>query len=145
MLYQNKTEMVLLEKELSYIKNYIELERLRFKNPDFLNLSIDGDYENIRIHSMLFVPFVENAFKHSVDSDIEAGITISFSCKSNRIVFSCRNIYSADESDKDNTHGIGLATVKRRLQLMYPDRHRLRITTNHNEFIVTLEIDTCND
>ncbi len=141
MLYQNKTDKVPFTKELLYIENYIELEKLRFKNPAFLNFSINCVNRDILIQSMIFIPFIENAFKHSVDSDIENGIVIRFNCDNNKIIFSCKNVYSVDETDKDGVHGIGLSTVKRRLKLMYPDRHRLQITTSDNRFNVELEID----
>ncbi len=141
MLHESQSDFVPLEKELEYIKNYISLEELRIKNPGFLNFTISGDYyKEIKVAPMLFLPFIENAFKHSVDSDCENGIMIEFVIDRNNITFICRNIYDKTDTNRDETHGIGLDTVKKRLELIYPDKHKLVIEKNDASFDVELKI-----
>jgi LytS/YehU family sensor histidine kinase len=141
MLQESPLNHVSLKKELDYIENYISLERLRIKNPDFIKFAINGDYEGINVAPMLFLPFIENAFKHSVDSDCENGVTILFNINKNIITFSCDNKYDKIDSERDKTHGIGLETVKKRLELIYPGKHNLRISKNNSLFKVELKIE----
>jgi len=140
MLQESLLNHVSLKKELDYIENYISLERLRIKNPDFVKFSINGDYEEINVAPMLFLPFIENAFKHSIDSDCENGVIILFNINKNAITFSCDNKYDKTDSERDNTHGIGLETVKKRLELIYPGKHELKINKNDSSFNVELKI-----
>lgn len=140
MLNDSKTESVSIEKEMEHIENYISLERLRFKNSRFLNFNISGNFSRFTIAPMLFIPFVENAFKHSVDSEIENGITIDFTFEENAITFICENQYDYLDIVKDKTHGIGLETIKKRLKLLYPDSHKLNINKTSSKFQVALKI-----
>lgn len=141
MLHDSKSDQVSIEKELEHVENYISLERLRIKNEKFLKFNISGNYQGIRIAPMLFIPFVENAFKHSVDSEIENGIAIDFAFEKNTITFICENQYDNLEIEKDKTHGIGLETVEKRLKLLYPDKHKLNIDKDSSIFKVKLEIN----
>lgn len=141
MLDDSNLRIVPLKKEIEHIENYIDLERLRFKNPTFLSIKISGEFDNAKVAPMLFIPFIENAFKHCVDSDIKNGIKIEFSVKESLIMFFCENLFDNVDSDKDKTHGIGLETVKKRLELLYPLKHKLIITKTNNIFTVSLEID----
>jgi 23S rRNA-/tRNA-specific pseudouridylate synthase len=141
MLQDAKSETVLMEKELEYLYNYISLERLRFKNEKFLDFETSGNFQGVKIAPMLFIPFVENAFKHSVDSEVEKGILIRITNSDKKIRFTCENQYDKSETDKDKMHGIGLETVKKRLDIVYPDKHLLIIDKDNNNFKVTLEIN----
>ena len=141
MLQDSLLNHVSLKKELDYIENYISLERLRIKNPDFVKFSINGDYQAIVVAPMLFLPFIENAFKHSVDSARENGVIIIFNIDKNIIIFSCDNKYDKADSQRDNIHGIGLETVKKRLELIYPGKHKLKISKNDSSFNVELKIE----
>jgi LytS/YehU family sensor histidine kinase len=141
MLHDSKSDQVSIEKELEHVENYISLERLRIKNEKFLKFNISGNYQGIRIAPMLFIQFVENAFKHSVDSEIENGIVIDFAFEKNTITFICENQYNNLEIEKDKTHGIGLEIVEKRLKLLYPDKHKLNIDKDSPIFKVRLEIN----
>ncbi len=141
MLHDSKADRVPMEKEIMHIENYISLERLRIKNENFLTYSIDGDYEGIQIAPMLFIPFIENAFKHAVDSDTKNGIAITFNLHADTIIFQCENKYDPEETEKDDTQGIGLETVRKRLELLYPERHQLNIDKDGSTFKVNLKID----
>jgi LytS/YehU family sensor histidine kinase len=140
MIHDTKQNLVPLKKEIEHIKNYISLEELRLKNPKFLTFNIEGDYEGIRIAPMLFISFIENAFKHSGDTGIESGLKIRFAMNKNQIRFTCENQYDETDFDKDNTKGIGLGTVKKRLNLLYPKKHELNIDRTGSNYKVELVI-----
>lgn len=141
MLKDAKSDWVELQKEVEYLENYLSLEQLRLKNEKFLNYSINGDYKRILIMPMIMIPFVENAFKHSVDSSIENGIVIKIRIENRTLSFVCENQFDKSETDKDKVHGIGLETVKKRLDLIYKNRHKLSINSENSVFKVNLEID----
>jgi Putative regulator of cell autolysis len=141
MLKDAKSDWVELQKEIEYLENYLSLEQLRLKNEKFLNYSKNGDYKGITITPMIMIPFVENAFKHSVDSSIEKGIVIKIRIENRTLSFVCENQFDKSETDKDKVHGIGLETVKKRLNLIYKNRHKLSINSNNSIFKVNLEID----
>ncbi|MFH1118317.1 MAG: histidine kinase [Bacteroidota bacterium] len=140
MLKDAKDDFVDLDKELENLNNYIELEKLRLKNVNFLKFSVSGNTKELRIAPMILLPFIENAFKHSVDSDSENGIIISIKVEDKIINFICENKIDKLDSDKDKTQGIGLETIKKRLEFIYPKKHRLNIVSNNVTFNVNLEI-----
>lgn len=140
MLTDAKSEMVDLQKEIENLENYMALERLRLKNERFLNFNVSGNLIGKNIAPMILIPFVENAFKHSIDSDAENGIIIDFKIDNNLIKFKCENRFEKSGTEKDKVHGIGLETVKKRLGLIYPDKHKLTIDMVDSNFKVNLEI-----
>jgi two-component system LytT family sensor kinase len=140
MLYETD-EKVSLQKEVEYLQNYIDLQRQRFGN----NLKIkacmekpDGNYE---IEPMLLIPFVENAFKHGTGLIENPEIDIELKVEKNILSFSVRNTFDDTSVElKDKSSGIGLANVKRRLALLYQDKHSLLITKQNNWFVTSLQI-----
>lgn len=141
MLNDTKTDFVDLQNEIDYLENYFSLESLRLKNEKFFNYSIVGSPKGFKIAPMILIPFVENAFKHAVDSSIENGITIKIAIEHNMLIFDCENQYDKSESDKDKTRGIGLETVQKRLDLIYNNKHRLIINSENSIFKVKLELE----
>lgn len=138
-LYESNAEKVPLEKEVEYLESYIALQQQRFGKNVFINLdanAIDGNYE---IEPMLLIPFVENAFKHGA---LQKGSTdVRLSVKDGLLHFSVANPYSEmSEEIKDETSGIGLANVQRRLNLLYDKRHSLLIAKKNGVFLVSLEL-----
>ena len=140
MIYESNTENVELKNELEYLRNYIELEKLRLKNPHFITFKIEGNLNNKNVAPMLFIPFIENIFKHTADINMDSRISIFFSIKPEHIHFSCSNPIEKEKTEKDETHGIGLNTVKKRLELIYPEKHRLTISENNSNFMVDLDL-----
>ena len=141
MLKDAKSDWVELQKEIEHLENYLSLEQLRLKNEKFLNYSISGDYKGIKIAPMIMISFVENAFKHSVDSSIENGIIIKIRIENKSLIFVCENRFDKSERDIDKDHGIGLDTVKKRLDLIYKNRYKLLINSDESTFKVNLEIE----
>ena len=141
MLKDAKTDFVELEHEITYLENYFSLERLRLKNENFFNYSVSGNYNRFKIAPMILIPFVENAFKHSVDSNIENGIMIKIAIENRQLIFVCENQYDKSETEIDKVHGIGLETVKKRLDLIYKNKHKLTINSANSIFKVNLLIE----
>jgi LytS/YehU family sensor histidine kinase len=140
MLKDAKDDFVNLNKELENLENYIELEKLRLKNDKFLKYSASGNSEGLKIAPMVLLPFIENAFKHSVDSDLENGINIRIITEGRIIKFICENKFDKSDSGNDEVHGIGLDIIKKRLELIYPKKHRLNIISDDSTYKVNLEI-----
>ena len=141
-LYGNRQEVVAINQEIEYINNFIALFKL--KDEEIQNIQFEYDLVDPQcpIAPMLLLPFVENAFKHGTIETIETGyINIKLQQRDSTLIFSCQNSYFLNKT-VDNTGGIGIANVSRRLELLYPERHHLQITTEDNSFKVDLKIET---
>jgi two-component system LytT family sensor kinase len=140
MLYETDEEKVLLRNEEESLLNYIDLQRLRFSSKLTLNTSFDVKEEWHTIEPMLLIPFVENAFKHGNGLLQHPEIDIGLQSSNNQLDFFVKNKYIKTDTVKDKTSGIGLANVKRRLQLLYPESHSLSIEENHYWYNVHLKL-----
>jgi len=140
MVYDSEKEYVPLHDEISYIRNYIDLQKLRIPNQDIIRLNINGEISHQQIAPMLFIPFVENAFKHSSLKDKpDNRVEIKFEIAANKISFYCFN--TVKEIVKDDSSGIGLENVRKRLELIYKDNYKLKINNSGRSFSVTLDIN----
>lgn len=141
-LYTSSEEQVLLENELNYLQNYVELQRIRFEEDVDIKLQIDGKAGNHQIEPMLLIPFVENAFKHGVGMINDPIIDIALKFDEKKLTFSIKNKIAPElPEEKDSSSGIGLRNVKRRLELLYPHAHKLNIITENDWFIIDLELE----
>ena len=140
MLYDADEEKVLLDKEVEYLQSYIDLQQQRFGKNVHVNVSLQKVDTNYEIEPMLLIPFVENAFKHGVGLIDKPEINIELNIKENVLHFFVQNKYSTMNVAKDKTSGIGLANVKRRLELLYGKDHALNIDKNGNLYSVSLQI-----
>ena len=140
MLYDTKAELVPLEDEIKYLRAFIELQTLRIKNQELVDIQVEGEIADRMVAPMLFIPFVENAFKHGNKNLPGMSIRIYLSAREDRIVFHVFNFKAKKEIQKDSGKGIGLANVKRRLELQYPDRYSLDIEDAMDSFEVKLDI-----
>lgn len=141
MLYQSDKEFVFLENEVDYIKSYIALEKLRIKAKDFVKFVINGNIQGFRIAPMLLIPFIENAFKHGKKRGESPGIMINLDVSQNQLIFSVGNYKKDPNNDEDQPEkvsGFGLKNIKRRLELIYPDKHELEINETDTKFNITL-------
>ena len=144
-LYEAKENDTLLVNELGQIKSYVELEKIRTDNPHFVNLSIKGEIGNQKIAPMIFVPFIENAFKHSKNKSVENAIQIEFDIHPDHIKMVCKNHYDPTHTEILKNDGIGIYVMKQRLNLLYPENHELSIDKSGQWFIVTLIIKFKNE
>ncbi|MFT7163004.1 MAG: two-component system LytT family sensor kinase [Bacteroidia bacterium] len=141
MLYDCKKEKVMINKEVDYLKNFIALSKLKDHRIKNINTEFNIQKEDLLIEPMLFIPFLENSFKHSKIEDLEKGwISLKMKTTSDRVAFELSNSIPNTEFTKDDIGGIGLENVKRRLALLYPDNHELSINMTADRFSVKLNL-----
>jgi two-component system LytT family sensor kinase len=140
MLYITDEEKVTMKQKADYLSNYIELQKLRFGEQVKVNFTIDITAPEKTIEPMLLIPFVENAFKYGIGDVIDPVIDIALKEGDKKLIFIVKNPYNPDEITKTGDHGIGLANVKRRLELLYPGKHSLLISQSDNNYTVNLQL-----
>jgi two-component system, LytTR family, sensor kinase len=142
MLYETSSDLIPLTTELEYITKYIELQKIRTSNERFVALTISGENKNLMIAPAVFIPFIENAFKHSTNKKIEDAIKISIEISGNDISFTCRNNFDNSKSFTQEKSGLGIDLIKQRLHLLYNQKHQLDIMITEDQFEVILKIVT---
>jgi len=143
--YETSTDYVELDKEVEYVNNLIELYRIRIKSPEDIQTDIHGDL-SVKIAPALFVPLIENAFKFSIFGDKKPGIDIHLSSENGTVIFEISNYYDKYSKNHETTHsGTGFINLKKRLELIYPEKHQLSIETGESIFYVKLIINTNGD
>ena len=141
LLYESKNEMIPLEKEIEYIEKYIELQRIRTSNSAFVKFTVEGDPNRRMIASMLFIPFIENAFKYAENKKADEAISIHLEITPGTFRFQCRNIVATNAQSAPETGGLGNELIRKRLDLLYPGKHSLQAGKNGNAYLVNLEIN----
>jgi sensor histidine kinase YesM len=141
MLYESDAEYVSLEQEVNYLRNYLELEKLREDNKTDIQLVVMGNTNEYQMPPFLILPIVENAFKHGVNKTspnafLHINIHADNNCLTARVVNSKPDISAADQNK-----GIGLTNLKKRLDLLFPGKHTLDILDGSDRFEVTLKIN----
>ncbi len=139
MLYESDKEKVELEKETEYLKNYILLQKLRLPSEVQVHFQTEGDLRGKTIAPMLFIPFIENAFKHGVDAK-GGNIQIRLQVSGNKLSFDMMNRISKAQN-KDKVSGIGLSNVQKRLELLYPGRYKLEYKETNGNFVVHFHLN----
>lgn len=145
MLYESNTDQVSLEKEIGCLQDYLALQRMRYATNE---LEVSFHYPEpstvaaVQIAPMLFIPFLENAFKHGVAIGKQSYIELAISVSVQKLVFTCENIdHSAVKKLQEEKGGIGLVNVKRRLDLLYPGRYSLQTGPQNENYMVNLQIN----
>lgn len=147
MLHENTLDKISLAREVEYLNNYIDLQKLRTSRSEDIRIEshIEEQLNNLQITPMLLIPFIENAFKHGISLQQPSYIKITLQTKESTLYFDISNsIYiKADNDPEKLKSGIGLENVKQRLSLLYYGKHELIIRENAKEFFVhlTLELD----
>ncbi len=140
MIYETGTDAVPLEKELEYIRNYIALQQIRYKEKETIRVSLPSACSGIRVAPMILIPFIENAFKHAHRAGKLPVIDIALECSENTILFRCRNYFDASQKSMPSAGGFGLDNARKRLALLYPGTHELLIFEKDSQFNVELKI-----
>lgn len=147
-LYESSKESVILSKEIGYIENYLDLERARFSDKVTIEYQLTGNPEENLIAPLLLVSFVENAFKHgTAKSKYASYVNLSIVLDQNTLYFKIKNNIppharqSPRRSSEGRIGGFGLSNTSKRLQLLYPDKHRLSVQQTESEFSVDLELE----
>jgi len=141
-IYQAEADFIPLEKEIEMVRNYIELQNLRTSGEQKIELKITGDTSSKKIAPLLFLPFVENSFKHGLKGGAEdTFVRIEIEIQENVLNFWIQNSKGfTAEYDNINHKGIGIENVRKRLDLLYPKQHRLEIADESKIFKVTLQL-----
>lgn len=140
LIYETGNTLVSAEKEVRFITNYIRLEKLRIEDAGKVSFSVEQPSPGLLIAPLLFISFIENAFKHSgIDNDPEGFIQIFLAFHDQEIIFTCENSISPDAIN-DKTGGVGLVNAKSRLELMYPGKYLLDIRPSALVFTVNLRL-----
>jgi LytS/YehU family sensor histidine kinase len=127
--------------EIDFMNNYIDLMKLRMSSKVALQIDLPNDFPDFSIPPLLFVPFIENAFKHGVSYRDRSFIIIRMTIEEDEINFIAENsIGNANQTDEINHSGIGLENVRKRLALLFPGKHQLKIEQNETVFSVKLSI-----
>ncbi|MEY4904365.1 MAG: hypothetical protein RLZZ292_2180 [Bacteroidota bacterium] len=142
MLYETKTTQIPLQKESAYLEKYIELQKIRTSNPNFVHYSIEGNIQNVQIAPMIFIPFVENAFKYAEGIKANNAIEISIKVEKNELLFHCKNHYLSVPFVKKEFGGLGNELIIRRLELLYSNKYTIAINDKDNVYSVVLQLPT---
>jgi len=141
LLYDSEDGDVKLSNEIELIKNYIDLMRLRLEENYDLRVNFPDEYSNFTIPPLLFIPFIENAFKYGVSFREDSFIDISMAASDKTIIFRSVNSISGSASETGpESSGIGLNNVRKRLDLLFPDKYDLQLIKTENTFEVLLKI-----
>ncbi len=141
MIYETNDSIVPISKELVYLESYIDLQKIRFGDDIKINFAHELGPKSSHIEPMLLIPFVENAFNHGVGFIENPTIDIELKDSSSELYFRVANKKGTVMNEtKDESSGIGLANVKRRLELLYPTNHQLQVNDSGSDFIITLTI-----
>jgi two-component system LytT family sensor kinase len=138
-LYESKGKRIKLSEEIDYIMKYVALQKIRTSNEKYVTIDIKGEFVSSLIYPMTFIPFIENAFKHSTNKKIAGAIEIAIFSTEKQIDFKCIN--KSRVSTKLENTGIGNELIMKRLQLLYPNQHILETSKGDDTYIVNLKID----
>jgi sensor histidine kinase YesM len=144
MIHDSQVDRIDLDKEIDQVRRLIELQKLRFSPEDDIDIDflVVGQTERIQIPPMILIPFVENAFKHGISLDETSFVHIVLKAQEDRLEFSIKNSSHTPRSEyKEPEAGLGLSNVKRRLELLFPGNHELKIEENDKVFAVSLIIE----
>ncbi len=141
MLYDSNSDKITVDREIEHLQHYITLQQLRFSDEVEVQTEIFNECETCSIEPMLLVPFIENAFKHSIGLQKDPFIHVRLQVKEQLLDFSVKNNYTKENNSRDKSSGIGLMNVKNRLQLLYPGKYLLDIEDEDGIFSVHLKLD----
>lgn len=145
MLYECTADQVLIEKEVKLLKDYISLEKIRYGERLNISFNILGNAGGMMVAPLMLLPFVENSFKHGVSEEMdEAWVSIDLELKEEKLTLKVENSKSkhGERDDQFNyKQGIGLKNVRRRLELLYPDKHALEMHDSVDSFLIVLTLD----
>ena len=144
MLYETRNDLTTLEKECAFVADYIKLMQLRVSKEVDVIFDKQANLRNMEVAPMLVLPFVENAFKHGISSVYPSYIYIGIYEVGDTLVIEVRNsVFDEKAANLEESNGIGLANTERRLNLIYPGKHQLKVDNNKTagEFTVTLKLN----
>jgi two-component system, LytTR family, sensor kinase len=143
MLYECRSDEVSLSKEIKFIRNYVDIEKMRYGDKLDVDIRISGEVGERKIAPLILLPFVENCFKHGASEDLQQSwVKLTVDSHQDHVVIKVENSKSENGNGVAREEGIGIQNVKRRLDLLYPGRHELKIINGTETFLVILSIQT---
>ena len=139
-LYETNEDETTLAREIEQIRNYIELQKIRTSNASYVDFEVTGEVDDQKIVPMIFLPFIENAFKFSKNKSVEHAIVIRFEVTKDSVRMHCKNYYEVHHLNVIKNEGLGIETIRQRLNLLYPGKHLLEISDAENWFTISLKI-----
>ncbi len=139
-LKESQSDYVSLSKEIEYVQNYIELQKMRFDENVKISFQITGDMKQYRIAPLILIPFVENAFKYGVNSEEDSLINIQITLEQNNLSVLVHNNKVFLENSMVEKNGVGIENTLKRLDLIYPHQHQCFIKETEKDFTVNLQI-----
>lgn len=141
LLYESESGNTTISKEIEFMKNYIELMKLRLSKNVSVNINFAEIKVDIDIPPLLFIPYIENAFKHGVSNIEYSFIDVFLRIENNEIIFVCKNsMFNKNFDLNTNNSGIGHENAKKRLNLLFKDKYELNINHDNRTFNVSLKI-----
>ena len=140
MLYECNGSTVSLEKEIAMMKEYMQLEKIRYNDDPEIQVNIKGELNHKRIAPFLLLPFIENSFNHCRQMTEQFWLNMDIRMEGDNFSMKLTNGISESLPDQSLLNTNGLANVQKRLSLLYPENHELKITTEQEMFIVFLNI-----
>lgn len=142
MLYETSEESIALTKEIDFMKKYIELMKLRVSDKTVVNYSFPSAETGIKIAPLLFISLIENAFKHGVSASKASTIDINLTLDNQTVLFTIENHNFPKKTEDKSGSGIGLPNIKKRLELLYPNKNSFKTFVKESRFVAQLEIET---
>jgi two-component system, LytTR family, sensor kinase len=142
--YETTSDTVELTREVDYIRNFIDLNRIRIKEPEAISFEVHGDL-SVSISPSLFVPLIENAFKFAIFRIQKPGISIAIASENGIVTFETWNYYDKIPDTKKSYSGFGISNLRKRLELIYPGKHYFQSEAGEFKYYVKLTVDTNAD
>lgn len=144
LLYESEHGETMLSAEVEFMRNYIDLMQLRVSQKVDIQINLPKLSNDIKIPPLLFIPFIENAFKHGISYREKSFIHVDMTTSDDKVYFTCKNSVAKEKAEKrdENHSGIGLENVKKRLNLLFAGKYDLNIDSSDEVFSVNLEIET---
>jgi sensor histidine kinase YesM len=139
-LYESSVEKIDIKKEIDFIKGYIELQKIKYNYPDNIKLTINDNFPNIMIPPLLFIPYIENSFKHKNNLSSFSEINIYLNILKDRIDFSVSNYFKNSDKSKRESIEIEFKNIRRRLDLLFNKNYNLEVTQNDNHYVIKLNL-----
>ncbi len=138
-LYETTAERILLSQEIEYLEKYIDLQKIRTANKTYVHFEVTGSIGRKRVAPMVFIPFIENAFKHTNNKKVENAITINIIGNADTVQLICKNKFGPTLT-KQPVGGLGNELIKKRLDLLYTEKYTLDVQKNDDLYTVNLTI-----
>ena len=143
-LYEGNNRLIPLPREVQFLRNYVQLMRLRYTERVRIDLALSDNLPDLMLPPLLLIIFVENAFKHGISYRTESFVEIGMKVADGRLLFDCRNSRPQQPQSEAKKGGMGLVNVRRRLDLLFPKNYRLDINEGEKEYTVKLDIPLAN-